>query len=536
MAVIAFVLAASETALPAVLGRAIDSAVGGDPSLHWATVTLALVAVLVVAEAADDVAVGYTVAGSTAWLRRTLLGHVLSLNPTSTARPPAGDLAARMVAGGAEAGRAGPHLVRLLANLVPGVGSLVALAWIDPWLLLVFVAGLPVVLVTVRTLTRAATDAGERYQQTQGHIAGTLVEALGGAPTIAAAATVDREVDRVLRRLPELRRHGLEMWRSFTGIAVQQALVLPALELAVLAAAGLLLAAGRISPGELVAAAGYAGLGAQLAGLEPLTQLTRSRAGAARIAEALVEPSIRYGGRTLPRDGRGRIELRGVTASLDGARVLEDVDLDVPPGALIGVAGPDATLLTALLLGFLRPDTGQVLLDGVPLDQLTRSGLRRAVAYASARPALLGETVADVIAFGDVRPGTADIAAGARFAQADSFVRRLPAGYRTSIVDAPLSGGETQRLGLARAFAHDSRVLVLEDVAASLDTVTEHLIQQVLTGRLKGRTRVVVARRASTAAAMDVVAWLDGGRLRAVAPHDRLWDDPDYRALFQEQS
>jgi ATP-binding cassette subfamily B protein len=135
-----------------------------------------------------------------------------------------------------------------------------------------------------------------------------------------------------------------------------------------------------------------------------------------------------------------------------------------------------------------------------------------------------------------VYPATADITAGARFAQADSFVRRLPAGYRTSLTDAPLSGGEAQRLGLARAFAHDSRVLVLEDVAASLDTVTEHLIQHVLTGRLKGRTRVVVARRASTAAAMDVVAWLERGRLRAVAPHDRLWDDPAYRALFQGQS
>jgi ATP-binding cassette subfamily B protein len=95
-----------------------------------------------------------------------------------------------------------------------------------------------------------------------------------------------------------------------------------------------------------------------------------------------------------------------------------------------------------------------------------------------------------------------------------------------------MSGGEVQRLGLARAFAHAGRVLVLDDVTASLDTVTEHHIQQVLTGALADRTRLIVAHRVSTAAHADLVVWLDNGRVRSVAPHHQLWIEPCYRAVF----
>jgi ATP-binding cassette subfamily B protein len=109
----------------------------------------------------------------------------------------------------------------------------------------------------------------------------------------------------------------------------------------------------------------------------------------------------------------------------------------------------------------------------------------------------------------------------------------MPGGYDTPVAEAPMSGGEVQRIGLARTFAHARRVVVLDDVAASLDTVTEHHIGEVLTGALSDRTRIVVAQRASTAARADAVVWLDGGRVRAYAPHDELWQHPRYRALFE---
>ena len=155
------------------------------------------------------------------------------------------------------------------------------------------------------------------------------------------------------------------------------------------------------------------------------------------------------------------------------------------------------------------------------------------IGYGFERPVLLGETVGDAIAFGVEEPGDDEVTKAARAARADTFIRYLPAGYQTRLSQAPMSGGEMQRIGLARAFAHPGRVLILDDVAASLDTVTEHEISQSLTGAMADRTRILVAHRASTAARADQVIWLDEGRVRAQAPHRQLWNDPGYRGLFE---
>jgi ATP-binding cassette subfamily B protein len=126
----------------------------------------------------------------------------------------------------------------------------------------------------------------------------------------------------------------------------------------------------------------------------------------------------------------------------------------------------------------------------------------------------------------------AEVAAAAALAQADRFIRLLPAGYDTPLAKAPMSGGELQRLGLARAILVGARVVVLDDATSSLDTATEVKVAQALQRVLVGRTSLVVAHRAATAARADLVAWLDAGRIRALAPHQVLWSDSDYRALF----
>jgi ATP-binding cassette subfamily B protein len=187
----------------------------------------------------------------------------------------------------------------------------------------------------------------------------------------------------------------------------------------------------------------------------------------------------------------------------------------------------------ALVGRLIDPDEGEVLLDGVPLRDLSRPALRTAVAYGFERPELIGESIADVIAFGERRPTKREIAAAARAARADGFLRHLHQGYETRLDEAPLSGGEAQRLGLARAFAHGTRVLVLDDVTSRLDTATEHHIASVLTSARFTQTRLVVAHRVSTAARSDLVVWLDHGRLSSVGRHSDLWAHPAYRRLFE---
>jgi ATP-binding cassette subfamily B protein len=96
-----------------------------------------------------------------------------------------------------------------------------------------------------------------------------------------------------------------------------------------------------------------------------------------------------------------------------------------------------------------------------------------------------------------------------------------------------MSGGERQRVGLARAFAHGGRLLILDDATSSLDTVTEYQVARALTEELRDRTRLIVAHRAATAARADLVVWLEDGRIRGRGTHEALWRDPGYRAVFQ---
>jgi ATP-binding cassette subfamily B protein len=214
-----------------------------------------------------------------------------------------------------------------------------------------------------------------------------------------------------------------------------------------------------------------------------------------------------------------------------GTPLLDRVDLDLPGGAavaVVGRSGAGKSVLAAVAARLRDPDDGEIRLDGVALPELARTELRAAVGAAFDRPVLVGGTVGDAIGLGLDRPR---VRAAARATHAHEFVSRLPQGYDTPLHLAPMSGGEAQRLGLARAW-HTGRLLVLDDATSSLDMVTEMQISRTLTTDHGGRTRLIVTHRAATAARADIVVWLEAGRVRAVAPHDLLWREPDYRAVF----
>jgi len=535
LAVNALLVAAVETALPAVLGRAIDAILELDDPGRWLIWLALLVSTLMLGDVLEDVGIGAATARSTAWLRHTSLRHMLSVRLGSAERFPPGDLATRLVSNTAEAGSVGPDVVGGVAALVPAIGGTVALFLIDPWLGLTFVAGAPVLLFLLWAFAKDASELTENYLETQGVIAGRLGRAIAGARTIAAAGTTSRETGRVLAPLPELHRHGTGMWHAQTRITTQDLLLMSLLEVAVLAVAGLQLSRGLISAGDLLAASAYVALAATFSSaISTVTELVRNRASATRVGDLLSLPPVDYGTAGLPSDG-GRIELRDVTVRAGGRLLMNHVSVVVPARALVAVVGRSGagkSLFARLAGRLVDPDDGEVLLDGVPLRSLDRRTLRSAIGYGFERPALFGGTLAEAISFGTTVPVDDEVAVAARAAHADDFIRRMPDGYQTRLADAPMSGGEVQRVGLARTFAHASRVLVLDDVAASLDTVTEHEISRALTGAMSDRTRLLVAHRASTAARADSVIWLDEGRVRAYAPHHELWLDPAYRALF----
>lgn len=530
--------AAASLLAPAVLAAAVDAALHrGGPATALARLA-ALLAVMAAADVLAPLAAASYEASSTAWLRRRLLDRALALGVGGRRRLDPGDLLSRVGADAPATAQVLPDLLQAAVAVLSGAGAVVALALLDWPLAVAFLAGLVPVTVLVRAFMVRASELFVGYQRLQAGIAGRLLEALAGIRTIRASGTSGREAGRVLAPLGELSAVGRRLWQVQRRIAWGVALLVPLEETVVLAVAGLGLAAGRLTPGDLLAAVGYTRLALGLfEQVDVLVAAARARAGAARAADALDDPAAPAQARPAPPmalpAGGGSVSLRGVRVRAGRERVLDRLDLDVPAGAcvaLVGRSGAGKTTLASLIGRLRDPDEGSVLLDGVPVSALDPDVLHRAVAYAFERPAPLGGTVAGTIAYGRPSAPAAEVRAAARAAEADGFVRRLPDGYDTPLERAPMSGGEAQRLGLARAILQGERVLVLDDATSSLDTATEMKVSAALGGLPS--TRLVVAHRVATAARADLVAWLDGGRVRALAPHAELWRDPDYRAVF----
>ncbi|MFJ2439558.1 ABC transporter ATP-binding protein [Streptomyces sp. NPDC087658] len=529
--------AGASLALPAVTGRTLDALLGQEGGARW---WLLVCAAVITAEVALDALValvsGVTNARSTAWLRTRALTGLLAAEPGRAARLSPGEVASRLSANATEAGNAPATAASLAASLLAPAGALVALFLIDVWTALAFLAGLPLLVLVLRAFTRGSSDSVARYQRVQSDIASRLVEALAGARTIAAAGTEERERDRILAPLPELAVQGRRMWRVHGRAVAHSGVLMPLLTTGVLAVGGIALAAGRISVGELLAASRYAALAAGIgAGAGLLASLVRSRSAARRTAELVTLPAMAYGSTPLPSGGPGTLELRGVRVVRDGRTLLGGVDLVVPGGtsaAVVGRSGAGKSTLAAVAGRLADPDGGQVLLDGVRLESVPHGQLRQEVGYAFERPVLFGDTIGEALASGVERASASRVREAAVAASADAFVTLLPRGYDTPRAEAPLSGGELQRLGLARAFAHAGRLLVLDDATSSLDTVTERQVERALSHDVRAGTRLIIAHRLSSAVRADQVIWLEEGRVRAVGPHTLLWRFPDYRAVF----
>ncbi|QXJ22231.1 ABC transporter ATP-binding protein [Actinomadura graeca] len=538
LAVLTAIRVAAMLATPAMLARAVD-AVREDGNVGGAMAGLAVaLAVAASADTAKDVVGSYCGSGITAWLRHRLIGRILELGVPGLHRFPAGDALSRLTesAGGPAAFPA--LLLSVVAALGTGLGAVTALALIDWTLAAAFAVGVPPAILVIRLFVVRASEPFARYQRLQAAIATRLLDARQGARTIRSAGTAAREARRILRPLPELRQAGHLTWTVQGQVSWRLSLLAPAIQILVVAVAGTRLATGAISTGELVAAVSYTSMALGVVALfDTFVTLLNCEVGAGRIQELLgADPAVRPPPcpMRLP-DGPGELRLREVTVRVGDRTVLDRLDLTVPAGtcvAVVGVSGTGKSVLVSTIGRLLDPAGGSVELDGVPVTDVALPALRRAVAYAFERPALLGATVHDTIAYARPDATREQVRRAARAASADDFVRALPAGYDTPLDRAPLSGGELQRLGLARAALTDARVLVLDDATSSLDTATEMKVTRALRRLLAHRTSLVVARRPATAARADLVAWLDAGRIRALAPHADLWPDPAYQAVF----
>ncbi|HUB77050.1 MAG TPA: ATP-binding cassette domain-containing protein, partial [Solirubrobacteraceae bacterium] len=272
-----------------------------------------------------------------------------------------------------------------------------------------------------------------------------------------------------------------------------------------------------------------------------LTMSQRATASGARIFQILDRPPRIVsppGAPPLP-PGSGHVRFEGVSLRYAGTKTdaLREVDLDVPAGrtvALVGPTGSGKTTLAALIPRLYDPTAGRILIDGADVRSVELESLRRAVAITGDDPFLFSTTVHANIAYARAEATRAEVERAARQAQADEFIRRLPDGYDTRIGERGLtvSGGQRQRLAIARAILADPRILILDDATSSVDATTEREIKLALAELMAGRTTLIIAHRLSTIALAEEVVVLEHGAIAAQGSHEELLERSElYREM-----
>ena len=240
-------------------------------------------------------------------------------------------------------------------------------------------------------------------------------------------------------------------------------------------------------------------------------------------------------------DGSHEVQFEAVHFSYGDKPVLNGIDLSVHQGevlAMVGMSGGGKSTLANLIPRFFDVTGGRILIDGIDIRTFTVADLRRQIAIVTQEPILFNETVRANIAYGRPEATEDQIVAAARAAFAHDFVTRFPKGYDTPIgeLGSRLSGGEKQRLCIARALVRDAPILILDEATASLDSEAEAVVQKALENLMRGRTTIVIAHRLSTIAGADQIAVIVNGRIVEQGDHNTLLAQKgEYHKLYMMQ-
>ena len=411
------------------------------------------------------------------------------------------------------------------------------LMFVYSWpLALVYLAVVPLYALLMRYSAKRLRPTFESLEEAYGRYTSQQIDAIRGIETVKALAAEEGFRRQLLARFTSLADR---LFRSEFLVMTYQGAIqfVTLLSLALfLFAGGLLVIDGQLTVGEFVAFNTLVLLanGPVLVLLALWDDLQYGRILLDRLADVIEHEPEQGADRDSLRKAtsvEGAIRLRNVGFQYGGARapvILEDIELDVPPGqrvAIVGRSGSGKTTLVKLLAGLLEPTAGRIEIDGVDLQTLDYRSVRRQVGFVLQENHLFDDTIAANIAFGE-EPDPGQVVWAAKLANAHEFVERLPLGYDTRIGETGLrlSGGQAQRIAIARAVYHRPPVLLMDEASSALDSESERAVQRNLDELLAGRTTFVIAHRLSTIRDADVIVVLERGRIVERGTHVELLD------------
>src|SRR5271166_1976201 len=432
-------------------------------------------------------------------------------------------------------------LNQLLTSMLTIIGVMGMMFWISPLLAAVSVITIPLALVFTFLIARhSQVQFTDQWDRT-GTLNGLVEETHTGHALVQVFGRRGPTIDEFGRQNQQLYQASFRA-QFLSGVIQPSMQFLANLNYVVIAVlGGYWVASGRMSLGDVTAFIQYS---------RQLTMLQSGLASAERVFEFLDAPEEAADrapaaggpGAARPSQVAGRVTLGHVFFRYQPDKpLIEDFTLEVAPGQTIAIGGPTGagkTTVVNLLMRFYEIDAGTITLDGTDYRDLTRDQVRRCFGMVLQDTWLFAGTIRDNIGYGKQDATAGEIAAAARAAYADHFIRTLPDGYDTLLDEdaSNLSAGQKQLLTIARAFLASPPILILDEATSNVDTRTEILIQEAMSRLRQGRTSFVIAHRLSTIRNADTIIVMDAGHIAEQGNHaDLLRRHGIYYTLYNSQ-
>lgn len=423
------------------------------------------------------------------------------------------------------------------------MGYLLYVNWI---LTLFFIAVLPIIGMIVTKVSKRFRLISKNILSAMGDVTHVTQEAVQGYQEVRIFGAVKTERNRMSNASHDNRRQNMKM--AFTG-ALSNPLIILIVSFAFAGVTGFMLnpiILNTMTTGSFIAFIVASGVL-----IKPIRQLTevnsdiqRGIASAESIFEILDSEAEPDEGTFETEAVTGGFEFSNVSFTYKGTKkeVLKDINLKVSPGetiALVGSSGSGKTSLVSLIPRFYNHKEGQILLDGVDVNDFSLTNLRKHIGIVSQNVTLFNDTIFNNIAYGELKDRSEDrVRAAAKIANADAFIEDLSDGFDTHIGDdgVMLSGGQRQRIAIARAVLKNAPILILDEATSALDTDSERHIQAALEQLMKGRTTFVIAHRLSTVEKADRILVLEKGLIVEQGTHKELLSNKGrYAKLYRNQ-